>query len=186
MAVLALDVSGTPRQWISLDDAISYWATDSVAWSMGDIIGKYRGGIQNDGTESYLETPSIIAIKGRAFNPYKHSTVALSNRTLFGRDRHVCAYCGGHFPNYNNLSRDHIVPRSRGGANTWMNVVTACKECNAKKGAKTLKEAGLELLYVPYEPNHYENMILQNRNILADQMDYLLSGIPKHSRILLS
>ena len=186
MAVLALDISGTPRQWISLDDAISYQATDSVAWSMGDVIGKYRGGFQNDGTQSYLETPSIIAIKGRAFNPYKHAQVALSNRTLFGRDRHVCAYCGNHFPNYNSLSRDHIMPRSRGGENTWMNVVTSCKECNAKKGAKTLKEAGLELLYVPYEPNHFENMILQNRTILADQMEYLMSGVPKHSRILLS
>lgn len=186
MAILALDISGTPRQWISMDDAISYHATDSVAWSMGEVVAKYHGGVQSDGTISYLESPSIIAIKGRAFNPYKHSQVALSNRTLFGRDRNVCAYCGGHFPNYNQLSRDHIHPRCKGGENTWMNVVTSCKECNAQKGSKTLKEAGLELLYVPYEPNHYENMILQQRNILADQMEYLLSGVPKHSRILLS
>ena len=186
MAVLALDISGIPRQWISNDDAISYWATESVAWSMGEVVAKYRGGTQNDGTESYLESPCITAIKGRAFNPQKHKQVALSNKTLFGRDRNVCAYCGGHFPNYHTLSRDHIVPRSRGGANTWMNVVTSCKDCNAKKGSKTLKEAGLELLYVPYEPNHYENMILQNRTILADQMEYLLAGVPKHSRILLS
>ena len=184
MAVLALDISGTPRQWISYDDAISYHATNSVAWSMGDIVAKYRGGTQNDGTESYIETPSIIAIKGHGFNPYKYARVALSNRTLFGRDRYVCAYCGGHFPNYNNLSRDHIVPKYHGGENTWMNVVTACKDCNSKKGHKTLKEAHMELLYVPYEPNHYENMILQNRTILADQMEYLLSGVPKHSRIL--
>jgi 5-methylcytosine-specific restriction endonuclease McrA len=186
MAVLALDISGTPRQWISYDDAISYHATKSVAWSMGEIVAKYRGGIQNDGTISYIETPSIIAIKGHGFNPHKHANVALSNKTLFGRDRHICAYCGGHFPNYHNLSKDHIFPKSKGGENTWMNVVTACKDCNSKKGSKTLKEAGLELLYIPYVPNHYENMILQNRTILADQMEYLLSGVPKHSRILLS
>ena len=186
MAVLALDISGVPRQWISYDDAISYQATNSVAWSMGEVVAKYRGGIQKDGTESYLETPSIIAIKGHGFNPHKHSHVALSNRTLFGRDRHVCAYCGEHHANHTQLSRDHIVPRYHGGENTWMNVVTACKECNSKKGHKTLKEARMELLYVPYEPNHYENMILQNRTILADQMEYLLSGVPKHSRILLS
>ena len=184
MAVLALDISGTPRQWISYDDAISYWATNSVAWNMGDIVAKYRGGTQNDGSESYIETSSIIAIKGHGFNPHKHARVALSNRTLFGRDRYVCAYCGGHFPNHNNLSRDHILPKYHGGENTWMNVVTACKECNSKKGHKTLKEARMELLYIPYEPNHYENMILQNRTILADQMEYLLSGVPKHSRIL--
>ena len=186
MAVLALDISGVPRQWISYDDAITYHAKDAVAWSMGDIVAKYRGGIQNDGEMSYLETTSIIAVRGHGFNPYKHAQVALSNKTLFGRDRHVCAYCGGHFPNYHLLSRDHIMPKSRGGENTWMNVVTACKDCNAKKGSKTLKEAGLELLYAPYEPNHFENMILQNRNILADQMDYLIQGVPKHSRILLS
>lgn len=186
MAVLALDISGTPRQWISYDDAISYHATNSVAWGMGSIVAKYRGGVQNDGTVSYIETPSIIAIKGHGFNPHKHAQVALSNRTLFGRDRYVCAYCGGHFPNHNNLSRDHIVPKSRGGLNTWMNVVTACKDCNSSKGSKTLKEARMELLYLPYVPNHFENMILQNRNIIADQMEYLLTGVPKHSRILLS
>lgn len=186
MSVLALDVSGIPRQWISHEDAISYLATDSVGWSMGEIVARYHGGVQNDGTESYLETPSIIAIKGHGFNPEKHAHVALSNRTLFGRDRYVCAYCGDHHPNYHTLSRDHILPRCRGGLNTWMNVVTACRDCNSKKGSKTLKEADMELLYVPYIPNHFENMILQNRNILADQMEYLLAGVPKHSRILLS
>jgi len=186
MAVLALDISGVPRQWISHDDAITYHAKNSVAWALGEVVAKYRGGIQHDGEMSYLETSSIIAIKGHGFNPHKHANVALTNRTLFGRDRHVCAYCGGHFPNYNHLSRDHILPKSRGGENTWMNVVTACKDCNAKKGHKLLKECGLELLYVPYSPNHYENMILQNRTILADQMEYLLAGVPKHSRILVS
>ena len=186
MAVLALDVSGVPRQWISHDDAITYHAKNAIAWSMGEVIAKYRGGIQNNGEMSYLETTSIIAIKGHGFNPHKHSMVALSNKTLFGRDRYVCAYCGGHFPNYHMISRDHIIPKSKGGENTWMNVVTACKECNSKKGHKTLKEARMELLYVPYAPNHYENMILQNRTILADQMEYLLAGVPKHSRILLS
>jgi 5-methylcytosine-specific restriction endonuclease McrA len=184
MAVLALDISGIPRQWISFDDAIVYHAKELVAWSLGDVVARYRGGIQNDGTESYLETPSIIAIRGHGFDPARHNRVSLTNRTLFGRDRHVCAYCGGHFPNYHHLSRDHILPKSRGGTDVWMNVVTACKECNGKKGSKTLKEARMELLYVPYVPNHFENLILQNRNILADQMEYLLSGVPKHSRIL--
>jgi 5-methylcytosine-specific restriction endonuclease McrA len=82
------------------------------------------------------------------------------------------------------LSKDHIVPKSRGGENSWMNVVTSCRDCNSTKGSKTLKEAKMELLYLPYVPSHYENMILQNRNILADQMEFLLAGVPKHSRIL--
>lgn len=183
MAVLALDVSGVPRKWISYDDAITYHAKNSVAWAMGEVIAKYRGGNQKNGEMSYLESTSIIAIKGHGFNPYKHSTVALTNKTLFGRDRNVCAYCGDHFHNYHHLSRDHIIPKSKGGENTWMNVVTACLNCNSKKGHKLLKECKMELLYAPYEPSHFENMILQNRTILADQMDYLLAGVPKHSRI---
>jgi hypothetical protein len=184
MTVLALDISGTPRQWISYDDAILYHASGRVAWSLGDIVAKYRGGVQKDGKLSYLETSSIIAIKGGGFNLTKHANVRLSNRTLFGRDRHVCAYCGTHFSNPYMLSKDHIVPKSKGGSNTWENCVTACKECNGKKSDKTLKEAKLELLYLPYAPNHFENMILQNRNILVDQMDFLISGVPKHSRVI--
>jgi hypothetical protein len=185
MAVLALDIGGTPRQWISHDNAIVYHAKGAVAWSLGEVIAKYRGGIQNDGTESYLETPSIIAIRGNGFNPARNGKVALTNKTLFGRDRHICAYCGDHFPLAGQLSRDHIVPRSRGGVDDWMNVVTACKRCNTHKGSKSLKEAKLELIYVPYVPNHFEHLILQNRNIMADQMEYLLAGVPKHSRIIL-
>jgi hypothetical protein len=183
MSVLALDVSGLPRKWVSFDDAITYRAKNLVAWTMGDVVAKYNGGFQKDGTKSYLETHSIIAIKGSGFNPGKFPTVSLTNRTLFGRDRNTCAYCGDHFSTH-HLSRDHIMPRSKGGDDTWMNVVTACRRCNQRKGDKTLKEARLELLYLPYAPNHYENLILLNRNILGDQMEYLISGVPKNSRIL--
>ena len=181
--VLALDISGTPRRWLSHDDAIFYHATNSVAWSLGDIVVKYRGGMQRDGTMSYLESPSIIAIRGKGFDPNKHATIALNNKTLFGRDRHVCAYCGEYFANPAHLSRDHIVPKSRGGENIWMNCATACKNCNFKKGSKTLQEAKMQLLYVPYIPSFSEHLILRNKNILGDQMEYLLTSVPKHSRI---
>ena len=184
MSVLALDISGIPRQWISNQEAVTYHAKKAVGWSLGEIVARYHGGVQKDGTESYIETTSIIAINGHGFNINKHCKVSLSNRTLFGRDRNLCAYCGKQFTNFHHLSRDHILPKCKGGKNEWMNVVTACRECNSYKGSKTLKEAKMELLYVPYVPSHFENMILQNRNILADQMEYLLSGIPKHSRIL--
>jgi hypothetical protein len=183
VSVLALDISGTPRQWISHDDAITYQAKKSVAWSMGEVVARYRGGVQPDGTASYLETTSIIAVRGTGFNPNKLGKVALNNKTLFGRDRYVCAYCAGHFPNYLHLSRDHIVPKYRGGENTWMNVVSSCRPCNGRKGHKTLKESGLQLVYLPYEPNFFEHLILQHRTILACQMDYLLAGVPRHSRI---
>ena len=184
MPVLALDISGIPRTWVSHDDAITYHAKNLVAWSLGDVVARYRGGIQKNGTQSYLETPSIIAVKGVGFDFRKHNRVILTNKTLFARDRSVCAYCGTHHANHAGLSRDHIIPRYHGGTDEWMNVVTACKPCNQKKGCLTLKQAKMELIYVPYEPNHYEHLLLQNRNVLADQMEYLISGVPKHSRII--
>ena len=184
MSVLALDISGVPRAWVTNDDAIVYHAKNLVSWTLGEVIARYRGGIQKDGTHGYLETSSIIAVKGHGFDFRRHNKVTLTNRTLFARDRNVCAYCGSHFPNHTHLSRDHIMPKFQGGIDEWMNVVTACKECNQRKGCKTLKESKMELLYIPYAPNHFENLILQNRNILADQMDYLLSGVPKHSRVM--
>ena len=185
MAVLALDVSGLPRKWVSFDDAITYEAKNLVAWTMGNVVAKYNGGVKKDGTRSYLETHSIIAIKGSGFTPSKFPTVSLTNRTLFGRDRNTCAYCGDHFGTQ-HLSRDHVVPRSKGGPDSWMNVVTACRKCNQRKSDKTLKEARLELLYLPYTPSFNESLILQNRNILGDQMEYLISGVPKHSRLLVA
>jgi len=183
MTILALDINGVPRQWIDTDEAITYHAKQAVAWSLGSIVARYRGGIQQDGSRSYLETPSIIAIRGQGFNPQKHARVGISNRTLFGRDRHICAVCGNYFPNFRDLSRDHIIPKSKGGSTTYKNLVTMCKTCNQKKGDKLLHEVGMELLYIPYEPNHAEHMILQNRNILADQMDFLIQRLPKYSRV---
>lgn len=183
MNILALDVTGLPRRWISFEDAITYHAKGQVVWSLGDVVAKFRGGDQIDGSMSYLESQSIIAIKGKGFSLDKIGRVVLTNRTLFGRDRHICAYCGEHFT-HGKLSRDHIMPRALGGEDKWTNVVTACVPCNLKKGCRTLDKSGMQLLYVPYEPNHYENMILQNRAILADQMEYLAAGVPKNSRVL--
>ncbi len=182
MNVLALDASGLPRRWINFEDAITYHAKGMVVWSLGETLATFRGGVNNQGVESVLSTPSIIAVKGSGFSIEKFGRVVLTNKSLFSRDRHVCAYCGDHFTTP-HLSRDHVIPRCEGGEDTWTNVVTACKPCNMKKGRRLLEDINMKLLYVPYEPNHYEHMILLNRNILADQMEYLLSGVPKNSRL---
>jgi len=182
MSILALDISGVPREWVSHDKAIEYYAKGLVAWELGEIVARYHGGFRKDGSQSYLESSSIIAIKGAASNFNKRGKVILTNETLFARDRNMCGYCGGLFSN-SELSRDHIIPKYHGGLNVWTNVITACIPCNQKKGCKTLDESGMQLRFIPYEPNRFEHLILKNRKILADQMEYLLSGVPKHSRI---
>ena len=83
-----------------------------------------------------------------------------------------------------DLSRDHVKPVARGGRDSWTNTVTACRRCNTRKGSRSPEQAGMPLLYVPYVPDRHEHFILRNRRILADQMEYLLAGVPKSSPYL--
>jgi hypothetical protein len=109
----------------------------------------------------------------------------LTNSMLFARDRQLCGYCGKRYL-LRDLSRDHVVPVSRGGRDTWTNTVTACRSCNTRKGGRSPEQAHMPLLYVPYLPNRHEHFILRNRRILADQMEYLLAGVPRSSRLHLA
>jgi 5-methylcytosine-specific restriction endonuclease McrA len=102
---------------------------------------------------------------------------------LFRRDAYLCLYCGGNF-HYDALTRDHVVPISRGGLDAWENVVTACFRCNNLKGNRTPEEwGGRKLLAVPYVPNKAEYLFLQNRKIIADQQEFLMARFQKGSRL---
>jgi 5-methylcytosine-specific restriction endonuclease McrA len=180
MQILGLDIAGHPRAWLSLNDAITAHAKGQVVWSLGDIVFRARGGYQNSGEQSIIETAGIISIRSDKFN-MSDRNVPLSNKTLFGRDRHTCAYCGLTFRD-NQLSRDHVIPKSRGGLDTWLNVVCACKWCNNKKDDRIPEEAEMPLLFLPYSPSFNEKLLLENRNIMGDQMDFLRQTLPKNSR----
>lgn len=182
--ILAVDMAGVPNRWLIVEDAITYHARHMVAWSLGKLVATYHGGIsQRTGERSELSTRSIIAIKGAVdFSKDHHVEPHLSNASLFERDRHICAYCGDKYRE-RDLSRDHVVPVYLGGRDRWMNVVTACRSCNIRKGGRTPEAARMPLLYLPYVPNRYEHLILQNRRILQDQMEYLIVKVPKHSRL---
>lgn len=77
--------------------------------------------------------------------------VRLSRRTIFERDGHQCQYCKRYFRS-NDLSVDHVLPRARGGGESWENLVTACIRCNATKGDRTPSEAGMPLARAPKRP----------------------------------
>ena len=185
--ILALDMHGTPHRWINWQIACHYYARNQVAWCVGAQEFQIMGGINRmTGERSRIITNSIIAIRGRAVRPEALTqTPRLSNRELFHRDRQVCAYCGSHFGSA-HLTRDHIRPVSLGGRDIWMNVVTACRNCNQRKSGRTPEQARMPLLYAPYVPNKAEYLILCNRHILADQMDFLARHIPRQSRLHLS
>ncbi|WP_126444141.1 HNH endonuclease [Sulfuricystis multivorans] len=184
--ILTLDPYGVPHRWVTWQHACFYYAKNLVAWAIGEHSFVIRGGFNRlTGKRSEIRFSSIIAIKGRALSGRQFQQVPpLDNRELFHRDRHICAYCGNSLPS-TKLTRDHIVPVSQGGRDTWMNVVTACRSCNQRKSGRTPEQAGMQLLYAPYVPNKAEWLILSNRNILADQMDFLAQHVSSQSRIRL-
>lgn len=167
--ILKLNKAGTPQAWIDIEAAAVAKAKGQVLWEMGSLANTLRGGYQKSGERSVLDLPTIIAVSGKV----THKNVPrISNPLLFSRDGHLCLYCGGRF-RAKELSRDHVMPQSRGGRDTWENCVTCCRRCNHFKNDRTPEEAGLELLAVPFAPNLYEYFYLENRNVLEDQMDFL-------------
>ena len=91
--------------------------------------------------------PTVIRLRHFVRVPYK--PLPLTRRNLFHRDGHRCQYCGA---SAEQLSVDHVVPRSRGGLDTWENVTTACLPCNVRKGNRTPREAAMPLLRPPHRP----------------------------------
>ena len=183
MKVLKLSAQGLPQSWITLEQAVLHYAAGEVRWEAGREVAVFRGGHNAvTGRQSMIAVSSIIGTKGVPnINPFDLKP-GLTNGKLFARDRNICAYCGGHFHD-DELTREHIIPFAQNGSDHWMNVVTACKPCNHRKSSRTPEQANMALLYTPYIPSLWEDFILRNRRILADQMESLMAHLPHSSRL---
>lgn len=173
-----------PLEWIGYQEAVRLISLDQVSYSLGSKLYTVHGGINAmSGIQSAIDVDAIIATHGHYPHDHLFSdryTPPLSNKALFRRDQSMCLYCGEQFPNF-GLSRDHVQPLSRGGGDTWVNCVTACKRCNNHKAGRTPEQAGMQLLAIPFKPTHAEFVYLQGRKILADQMEFLLAHFPRNS-----
>lgn len=179
--ILQLDSAGQPNKWITWKQAVVYKSKDLISWQAGRVETVVRGGTNaRTGEQSIVVTSSILAVKGPSKR--KHRVPALNNRELFRRDQNTCAYCGHTFSDV-KLTRDHIIPKSHNGQDTWMNCVTACTKCNQHKDNRTPEQANMLLLFAPFVPTRAEHLILANRNILADQMEFLLGFVGENSRV---
>jgi len=98
-----------------------------------------------------LQVPRIVRLT--RFDKVPHNPVRFNRRNLFARDGHLCQYCGQSKPT-NQLSLDHVVPRSLGGLTTWENIVCCCLRCNSRKGGRTPQQAKMKLLSQPAKPRH--------------------------------
>lgn len=182
--VLITDPAGNPREWTTLEEGVCYHARGKVIWTIGQIIQTYRGGYNKDGEQSTVDVQAILGCTGPLVGEkwLDRTTTYTERAILYRRDRNLCAYCGQQYADW-RLTIDHILPKSRGGRNVWMNCVAACKPCNHRKADRTPEEAGMELMYLPYAPTQAEKFILKGRNVLADQMEFLMSKVPKTSRL---
>ena len=96
-----------------------------------------------------------IIIRLLNFVKFRVHKLKINRHRLYRRDGHECTYCGSK----RNLTIDHILPKSRGGENTWMNLVTCCSSCNRLKDDRTPEEANMRLNIKPYEPNIFSEII---------------------------
>ena len=104
----------------------------------------------------YFHTPNVRirvpeVVQLTMFNGFVRHEVRFSRQSVFERDGCVCQYCGKQFPK-SQSTIDHVIPQSRGGGETWENLVVACVPCNLRKGNRTPDEAGMPLVRTPLKP----------------------------------
>jgi len=109
--------------------------------------------------------PKVIRLLNLVNLPYRK--LAPTKENIFKRDNFTCMYC----PSKKNLTLDHVLPRSRGGKNTWKNLVACCSKCNCKKDNKTPKEANMKLRRVPTAPSLVELLDLNMEKIYEGIMN---------------
>lgn len=99
--------------------------------------------------------PRVVRLVSYVVTRWRHSRgPSWSRRGVLERDRRTCAYCGGAASTI-----DHVLPRSRGGANTWLNTVAACGRCNQRKGDRTPSEARMPLRTAPAVPTWHASFL---------------------------
>jgi 5-methylcytosine-specific restriction endonuclease McrA len=129
----------------------SYEPLNITTWKRAVVLLLKGKAEQLEHNGQYIYTgfpfPSVIRLRQYVRVPYKE--IPLSRRNIFERDRHTCQYC--HYKG-EQLTLDHVIPRSRGGVDSWENLVAACVRCNIKKGNRTPKEASMILLSQPRKP----------------------------------
>ena len=129
----------------------SYEPLNITSWRRAIVLllkGKAEQ-VEHNGRYIYAELPLPTVIRLRYYVRVPYKEIPLTRRNLLERDRHTCQYCSY---KGEQLTLDHIVPRSRGGGDSWENLVAACVRCNVKKGNRTPREANMRLRTQPRKP----------------------------------
>ena len=129
----------------------SYEPLNITSWRRAAVLlikGKAEQ-VEDNGKFIYSGFPFPTVIRLRHFVRVPYKEIPLTRRNILHRDGHGCQYCGY---TGDDLTLDHVMPRSRGGGETWENMVTACVRCNVRKGNRTPQEAKMPLYHQPRKP----------------------------------
>src|SRR5262249_16772555 len=126
-----------------------------------DLISTVENKVLHSGQGGEYPFPSIIKLVYFINIPFKK--IPITRRNIFKRDAHTCHYCG---TTTGEMTLHHLIPKSRGGEDSWQNLITACLRCNNIKGDMTPDEAGMKLLRKPVRPNHvtFLKQLMPNEN----------------------
>jgi 5-methylcytosine-specific restriction endonuclease McrA len=162
-AAAAAAVSSTSRYGHRLSLSRSAYRTSgrlAASSASGSALHSERGA---------HEIPLVIRLNSYVHIPRRATSARISRRAVFARDKHRCQYCGS----ARHLTVDHVVPRSKGGPDTWDNLVTSCAPCNRKKGDRPLHVAGLQLLRPPRPPGPAAFVLLHVDHVHESWRPYL-------------
>lgn len=168
---LLINADYQPIRLIGWERAISL-----VLERKAEIIENYAGRVIRSVTQVF-DFPAVVRLL-----KYKKTKlrVRFNRYNVMARDNFTCAYCGIRpwketRPNYEALTLDHIVPRSKGGKTTWLNIITACIDCNRNKADKSLREARMTLRKEPHAPTSMDilRMSLTRYPLQQEWIDYL-------------
>ena len=176
MGCLALNASYEPLTIIPARRAVRL-----VLDGKAEILEK-DGGRRFRSETHIVPCPAVIRLVRYVHIP-RRLRRQVTKTFLFARDDYSCQYCGkqkNELRGRQFLTRDHIVPLSRGGDNSWENVVTSCSPCNNRKGNRLPGEAGLTLRNEPGQPN-YVHLVWAVRSVTGDQAKYIRIFYGEHA-----
>jgi 5-methylcytosine-specific restriction endonuclease McrA len=130
-------------------------------------------GAEYHSERAHFPEPSVVRLSQYVRVP-RQTKVAISRRSVFARDGHRCQYCGAQAENI-----DHVVPRSRGGAHSWDNVVASCRRCNAAKEDYLLEETGFVLKEKPQAPRSRVWLLAASGEVRAEWEPYVAPVLAK-------
>jgi 5-methylcytosine-specific restriction endonuclease McrA len=140
--VLLLNITYEPLRIINWKKAITLFLLGKV-----EVLEEYGQEIHS--VSFSVKLPSVVRLLWLVKRP--KTPIRFSRQNIYARDKYACQYCGKKFPS-EELSYDHVIPKSRGGKTEWGNIVTCCFRCNRKKGGRTPKEARMKLIRKPSFP----------------------------------